>query len=152
MRWKATLYTFFSNSFQIVAPFIFMWYLHYHWVSLVAQMVKNLPVMQETQAWSLGQEDPLEKEMATQFNILAWKIPQTEKPGKLQSTESQRVGHDWATNTFTFHYHKLNSHIIYGSVWGYLIFRVALSINIGWMNVLSNSSLASTNFYILYIP
>ena len=48
--------------------------------SLVAQMVKNLPVIQETRVQSLGQEDPLEKEMATHSNILAWKIPWTEKP------------------------------------------------------------------------
>ena len=49
-------------------------------VSLVAQMVKNLPALQETQVQSLGQEDPLEKEMATHSNILAWEIPQTEQP------------------------------------------------------------------------
>ena len=51
--------------------------------SLVAQMVKNLPVMQETQAQSLGWEDPLEKGMATQSSILAWRIPWTEEPGGL---------------------------------------------------------------------
>ena len=62
--------------------------------SLVAQMVKNLPAMQETQVQSLGQEDPLEKGMATHFSILAWRIPWTEEPGWLQSTELQRVGHD----------------------------------------------------------
>ena len=55
------------------------------WASLVAQMVKNLPAMQETQVPSLGQEDPLEKEMATHSGILAWKIPRTEEPGGLQS-------------------------------------------------------------------
>ena len=70
--------------------------------SLVAQMVKNLPAMQETWVWSLGQEDPLEKEMATNFSILAWRIPWTEEPGGLPSMESQRVGHDWVTNTFIF--------------------------------------------------
>ena len=57
-------------------------------------MVKNLPAMQETQVQFLGWEDPLEKEMATQSNILAWRIPQTEEPGGLQSMGSQRVGHD----------------------------------------------------------
>ena len=51
--------------------------------SLVAQMVKCLPTMQETQVQSLGQEDPLEKEMATHSSILAWKIPWTEEPGRL---------------------------------------------------------------------
>ena len=54
--------------------------------------------MQETWVWSLGQEDALEKEMATHSSILAWRIPWTEEPGGLQSTGSQRVGHDWATS------------------------------------------------------
>ena len=59
----------------------------------VAQMVKNLPAMQDTQVRSLGREDPLEKQMTTQSSILAWKIPWTEEPGRLQSMGSQRVGH-----------------------------------------------------------
>ena len=58
--------------------------------------------MQETQVRSLDQEDPLEKEMATPSSILAWRIPWTEEPGRLQSMWSQRVTHNWATNTFTF--------------------------------------------------
>ena len=62
--------------------------------SLVAQRVKHLPAMQETQVPTLGQEDPLEKEMATHSSILAWKIPWMDKPSKLQSMGSQRVGHD----------------------------------------------------------
>ena len=57
-------------------------------------MVKSLPAMQETQVQSLGWEVPLEKEMATHSNILAWRIPQTEEPGGLQSMGPQRVGHD----------------------------------------------------------
>ena len=57
--------------------------------SLIAQSVKNLPVMQKTWVQSLGQEDPLEKGMATHTTILAWKIPWTEEPGGLQSTGSQ---------------------------------------------------------------
>ena len=64
------------------------------WVSLVAKMVKHLPAMQDTQVQSLGWEDPLEKEMATHSSILAWKIPWSEKPDKLQSMGSQRVQHD----------------------------------------------------------
>ena len=64
------------------------------WTSLVAQSVKRLPTMQETQVQSLGWEDLLEKEMATYSSILAWKIPWTEEPGRLQSMGSQRVGHD----------------------------------------------------------
>ena len=63
--------------------------------SLVAQMVKNLPAMQETPVQSLGQEDPLEKGMATHSRILAWRIPWTEDPGRLQSMGSQRVRHNW---------------------------------------------------------
>ena len=59
--------------------------------SLVAQMVKNLPAMQETQVLSLGWEDPLEKGMATQSSILAWRIPWTEEPGGLQFMGLQRV-------------------------------------------------------------
>ena len=55
--------------------------------------------MQETQVGSLGQKDPLEKEMATHSSVLAWKIPWTEESGGLQSMGSQRVGHDSATNT-----------------------------------------------------
>ena len=65
-----------------------------HWASLVAQMVKHLSTMWETQVRSLGGEDPLEKEMATHSSTLAWKIPWTEEPGRLQSMGSQRVGHD----------------------------------------------------------
>ena len=62
--------------------------------SLVAQRVKRLPAMQETWVRSLGQEYPLEKEMATHSSTLAWKIPWTEKPSRLQSMGSQRVGHE----------------------------------------------------------
>ena len=57
-------------------------------------MVKNLPAIQETQVQSLGQEDPLEKGMATHSNILAWRIPWTEKPGRIQSMGSQRIEYD----------------------------------------------------------
>ena len=62
--------------------------------SLVAQRVKCLPAMQKTQVQFLGQEDPLEKEMATHSSTLAWKILWTEEPGRLLSKESQRVRHD----------------------------------------------------------
>ena len=62
--------------------------------SLVAQRLKCLPAIQETQVRSLGREDPLEKEMATHFSTVAWRIPWMEEPGGLQSRGSQRVGHD----------------------------------------------------------
>ena len=95
--------------------FIFNFYCHIvtlqccvsFWASLVAQMVKNLPEMQETWVRSLDWEDPLEKGMATHSSVLAWSTPWTEEPGGLQSMGSQRVGHDWATkhasmaNTFS---------------------------------------------------
>ena len=66
--------------------------------SLVAQTVKCLLTMQETWVQSLGQEDPLEKEIATHSSTLAWKIPWTEEHGRLQSMGSQRVGHEWETS------------------------------------------------------
>ena len=71
-----------------------MWRIQHLLTSLVAQTVKRLPTKQETQVQSLGWEDLLEKEMVTHSSILAWKIPWTEKPGRLQAMGSQRVGHD----------------------------------------------------------
>ena len=72
--------------------------------SLVAQMVKNLPAMQEIHVRSLGWEDPLEKGTATHSSVLAWRIPWAEELGGLQSMGLQRVGHDWATE-HTAHTH-----------------------------------------------
>ena len=68
------------------------------WASLVAQMVKNLPAVQETGVQSLGRWDPLENGMETHSSILDWKIPWTEEPGGLQSMKSQRVRYDCAIN------------------------------------------------------
>ena len=65
--------------------------------SLVAQTVKSLPAMRETRVQSLGGEEPLQKEMVAQSSILAWKLPQREKPGRLQSMGSPRVRHDLVT-------------------------------------------------------
>ena len=70
--------------------------------TLEAQLVENLPAMQEIWICPLVQEDPLEKGMATHSSVLPWRIPWTEEPGGLQSKGWQRVGHNWATNTFTF--------------------------------------------------
>ena len=70
------------------------WSLDLNLHSLVAQRLKHLPAMRETWVQSLGREDPLQKEMATHSTILAWRIPWTEEPGRLQSRGSQRVGHD----------------------------------------------------------
>ena len=65
----------------------------------MAQTVKNLHVIREIEVQSLGRGDPLEEEMATHSSILAWRIPWTQEPGRLQSIGSQRVRHDWVTNT-----------------------------------------------------
>ena len=81
-------------------------------VSLVTQMVKNLPAVWETQVRLLSQEDPLEKGMATHPSILAWRIPCTEKPGGLQSVGSQRVGHDWATIALAFPFQRDDGYCI----------------------------------------
>ena len=69
-------------------------YSQFLWTSLVAQTVKHLSIMQETRVRALGWEDPLEKEMAIHSSTIAWKIPWTEEPGRLQSMGSKRVGHD----------------------------------------------------------
>ena len=65
-----------------------------HFSSLAAQLVKNPPAMQETPVLFLGWKDPLEKAMATHSSILAWRIPLTEEPGRLQPTVSQSIGHE----------------------------------------------------------
>ena len=79
--------------------------------SLMVQTVKNLPAMWETHVQSLGQEDPLDKEMATYFRILAWKLLWTEELGGLQSMGSQRGVHDWTSHTHT-HVH-IHTHTQY---------------------------------------
>ena len=79
-----------------------LWTQEYKYLLEILLSIQNLPAMQETQEmqfWSLDQEDPLEEKMATCSLILAWKTPWTEEPGKLQSTGSQRVRHDWVTST-----------------------------------------------------
>ena len=75
-----------------------IWKHQFFGTQLLAQRLKRLPPMREIRVQSLGQEDPLEKEMVTHSSILARRIPWTEKPDRLQSTGSQRVRHDWATS------------------------------------------------------
>ena len=79
-----------------MSPYYPKLYIHYRLFksSLVVQTVKHLSTTQETQVRSLGWEDPLEQEMAIRSSTIAWKIPWTEEPGRLQSVGSQRVGHD----------------------------------------------------------
>ena len=103
--------------------------------SLVAQTVKRLPTMQETWVQSLGQEDSLEKEMATHSSTLAWKIPWTEEPGRLQSVGSQRRGQDWVTSLSKY----LISNFMLVAYWNciYLANTVLLSIISNGLNVLS---------------
>ena len=85
--------------------------------SLVAQRLKRLPAMRETWVLSLGREDPLEKETATQPSILAWRIPWMEEPGGLQSTGSQRVGHNWATSRRLDAHNELNNQGAHQTDW-----------------------------------
>ena len=80
----------------------------HYWPFLVTQMMKNLPAMYETRVRSLDQEDPLEKEIATNTSILTWRIPWTEETGGLQSMGSQRVGHNLAANTHAFNGRSLS--------------------------------------------
>ena len=82
----------------------------------MAQTVKRLSTMWETWVPSLGWEDPLEKEMEFHSSTIAWKIPWTEEPGRLQSIGSQRVGHDWATS-LSFHFKERRLHPV-GEVFG----------------------------------
>ena len=99
------------------------------WTSLVAQTVKCLPAMPETWVWSLGQEDPVEKEMATHSSTLDWKIPWAEEPDRLESMGSQRVGHDWATSLSLYslihdqhcRYHIWAFSVLVHKFWGFYI-------------------------------
>ena len=86
-------------SFLKMTHFPFLYLL---WASLVTQMVKNLLAEQETQVWPLGQEDPMEKEMATHSSTLSWRISWTEEPGGLPFMGSQTAGHNRATNIHTY--------------------------------------------------
>ena len=97
-----------SHSFCKICSSVYNWLVLTS--SLVAQMVKRLPTMWETRVQSLGWEDLLEKEMATHSSTLAWKIPWTEEPGRLQSMGLQRVGHDWATSLSLYCMYILQSH------------------------------------------
>ena len=81
------------KKFNSISPALFF-PLHLAHSPLVAQRLKHLPAIQETWVQALGEEDSLEKEMATHYSILAWRIPWTEEPGGLPSMGSQRVRHD----------------------------------------------------------
>ena len=121
----------YNSSMLIFYGVIFSFF----WVSLVAQRVKCLPAMQETWVWSLGREDPLEKEMATHSSTLAQKIPWTEEPGRLQSLELQRVEHNWATSLFTlFSFYTVSSSWA-GTMVNFFWIVPFISIKISWKSV-----------------
>ena len=95
--------------------------------------VKNLPVVQETRVWSPGREDPLEEGMATHSSVLAWRIPWTEEPGRLQSTGSQRVGHDWSDLAGT------HACILTGMRWHHIFKKLILQVSLPlWASVTSS--------------
>ena len=101
LRIKCAHHVFICNKMLFTAMFVTVKIRsiqHPSRTSPVAQRLKHLPAMRRTWVQSLGQEDPLEKEMATHSSILAWRIPWMEEPGGLQSTGLQRVGHDWETS------------------------------------------------------
>ena len=91
--WWATVHRVTKNQTRL-SDFTFTFTKAISWTSLVAQTVKHLSTMRETRVQALGWEDPLEKEMAIHSSTIAWRIPGTEEPGRLQSMGSQRVGHD----------------------------------------------------------
>ena len=104
--------------------------------SLVAQIIKNPPAMQKTQVQSLGREDLLEKEMATQSSILAWKIPGTEEPGELQPMGSQEDRHDLMTK---------------GQQWSYSIMKIPIpSLRAASTDSIRDNSRPITNLRKLY--
>ena len=92
-------------------------------------MVKRLPAMWENWVWSLGQEDPLEKEKATHSNTRAWKIPWMEEPGRLQSMESQRVGQDWTTS---LHYWIIYTIYVKGMAEDEIVDSISDSMDRNW--------------------
>ena len=128
--------------------------------SLVAQMVKRLPAMWETLVRSLCWEDPLEKEMATHSSTVAWKIPWTKEPGRLQSMGLQRVGHNWVTSLSFFFLlafeisavvqqfeHSLAlpfltlAFTIAAIPWNFCYFRRECELRINFINIGNNSSI-----------
>ena len=91
---QANAFTVWTTSDWVTNDWIILDYWCFSlWASLVAQMIKNLPAIQETKVGSLGREDPLKKRMATHPSFFAWRIPWTEEPGRLQTMRLQRVGY-----------------------------------------------------------
>ena len=126
------------------------------WPSLVAKSVKNLPSGQETWVWSLGWEDPLEKEMATRSSIFAWRIPWTDEPGRLHIVHGvARVGHDLATKErerwLTFLFLKCSPNITKVSNQFYFINQwKSIYLIMHFIQNLSHAFLCSYDFENLY--
>ena len=97
----------------------------------MAQMVKDLPAVQETQVPFLGQNNPLEKEMAIHSSIPAWRIPWTEESGRLQSRRLLRAGYDWVTNTL-FPLKKVCKNEYKGLIFSIVKFYTLIIIKFGW--------------------
>ena len=133
MSW---MYLYF-NQYQTVAESVIIFYIlnTIYMKSLMSQTVKHLPAMQETWVQSLGQEDLLEKEMATHSSILAWTIPWMEELGSLQSIGSQRVKRDWATSLHTEIYEW-----IYQWIYIYIYICMYVYVYIYIFIVIENSS------------
>ena len=126
------------------------------WASLIAKSVKNLPSGQETWVWSLGWEDPLEKEMATHSSIFAWRIPWTDEPGRLHIVHGvARVGHDLATKErerwLTFLFLKCSPNITKISNQFYFVNQwKSLYLIMHFIQNLSHAFLCSYDFENLY--
>ena len=122
-------------------------------------MVRNLPAIQESQVWSLDQEDPLEKRMATHSSILDWRIPWTKGPGRSQLMGSQRVRHNWAANTFNSNrelvvaVQSLNRVWLFATPWT-ATRQASLSFTISWslLRLMSIELVMPSNYLVLCCP
>ena len=113
--------------------------------SLMAQIIKNLPAMQEIQVWSLGWEDPLKKGIATHSSILAWTFPWTKEPDGPQFMGSQRIRHDWVTNTHACNQADVYLYLRVVSHWKFVLWTQSLPL---WQeSILKIISLENRNKY-----
>ena len=128
--------------------------LDYVETSPVAQRVKHLPAVQDAWVQSLGQEDPLEKEMAPHSSTLSWKIPWTEEPARLQSMGLQRVRHNWATSPRVFLIPSPNRFFYWRQGWGFTLKNKGWSLStwqlqgvkhLGWVIVVGREKVMLTN-------
>ena len=136
--WKILLTIFFFFLYNVLVAF------------LVGSMVKNPPSVQQIQVHSLGQEDPLDKGMATHSSILAWKIPWTEEPCRVQSMGSQRVGHDLNNSNVLVYMHKfLENHFKYSTEYVKQISNLTEFPN---LNHSSWNNLPAASYLLVWLP